>query len=111
MSDCRWHGHGPHYSVWFGCSAKDMAFNRRIELLKGLAQLVRWADSLYLSEARRSLDTDPSSTHFDPLAEAVKVTQSVWMNGRLRCEFIIPCLELGHQCVKLVFSSATIREP
>jgi hypothetical protein len=52
--------------------SKEMAYRRRIELLKGLAHLVRWADSLYLRESRQKIDTDPSDMYFDPIAESVK---------------------------------------
>ena len=87
-------------------SSKEMAYRRRIELLKGLAQLVRWADSLYLRESRPKIDTDPSDIYFDPIAEAVKVDELFPWKCTECLDFAY--LELGHQCVKLV-SAANIQ--
>ena len=54
-------------------SDRQMAFSSRNDLLQQLAGLVRWADSLYLSEFRRSFDADPFVTHIEPLVDTVKV--------------------------------------
>ncbi|XP_062515023.1 uncharacterized protein LOC134190584 isoform X2 [Corticium candelabrum] len=53
-------------------SDRQMAFSSRNDLLQQLAGLVRWADSLYLSEFRRSFDADPFVTHIEPLVDTVK---------------------------------------